>query len=173
MKSKRIKKYLGVALCVFLLQGIIGCATLFSDFPESSEYEKKQVKTKQKLFAASFDETWRAVQLALVSYPIRTNNMDQGVIETDNIPSYRGWSPPHRKVKKSGGLSYRLIVRIIKGHYDENKKVTKVIIQKKIQLKRSFFSEEQELESDGLEETTLLYRIKRELELTKILNKAN
>ncbi len=154
-----MEKKLGLVILVFWL---VGCSSPTKIKPVSGE----------QIFVAPFDKVWRATQIALVKYPIRTNNIDQGILETDNIHSYDGWKPPHKSAKKSGGLYYKLLIKVIKGRYRE-REVTKVIVSKKINLKRSFFSENQERQSDGLEEKVILYRIKRELKIERAFERSD
>jgi hypothetical protein len=47
----------------------------------------------------------------------------------------------------------------------------KVTLTKKIEVKRDFFSEPKPLETDGLEEMVLFYRIERELIIEEAIKK--
>lgn len=150
-------RYLSFILLIFFT---LGC---------SSPPKVKKV-SQQKVFAVAFDQVWRAAQIALTHYPIRVNDMDKGILKTDKINSYKGWKPPHKPLKKSGGLSYTIQLRIVKGRY-QKKEVTKVVVSKKYNLKKSFFSEEKNEYGDGLEEKTILYRIQRELQIDRAIEK--
>lgn len=130
---------------------------------------------QERVFVGSFDDVWRATQLALqspTSYPLRVNNMDTGVIETETIKGSLVWVAPHRQEIPGGGLSYRIIVRVIKGNVSE-RQAFKVAVQKAAQMQRDFFSEAETVASDGLEEKVILYRIERELQIDRALKRAN
>ena len=144
----------------FLISFTLGC---------SSPPKVKKI-SQEKVFAVPFDQVWRAAQIALTHYPIRVNDMDKGILKTDKIHSYKGWKPPHKPRRKSGGLSYAIQLRIVKGRY-QKKEVTKVVVSKKYNLKKSFFSEEKNEYGDGLEEKTILYRIQRELQIERAIEK--
>jgi len=130
---------------------------------------------QDRVFVGSFDDIWRATQLALqspTSYPLRVNNMDTGVIETETIKGSLVWVAPHKQEVPGGGLSYRIIVRVIKGNVAD-KEAFKVTVQKTAQMQRDFFSEAETVPSDGLEEKVILYRIERELKIDRALKRAN
>ena len=74
---------------------------------------------------------------------------------------------PHKKDETlPSGYQYRLNVNIIKGE-----KASRLVILKEVRLQKDFFSDPQELVSDGFEEKALIYRIKREIIIEKILKK--
>lgn len=125
---------------------------------------------REQVFYSPFDDVWRATQISLSKYPIRVNNLDLGVLETDKIKGYKVWMPPHKSMS-SGGLSYSLNIRVVKGGV-EGLPAVRVTIMKDLELQRDFFSEVQKLPSDGLEEKSILYRIKRELQIDRALKKA-
>jgi hypothetical protein len=97
--------------------------------------------------------------------------MDQGVLETDEIKGNRVFSPVYKGGEASGGESYRITIRVIKGQLG-SKAATKVTIVKDAQIKVDFFSDPRNIPTDGLEEKTLLYRIGREIQIERALAKA-
>ena len=56
-----------------------GCGFMQTQSP------KEPLGPKEKVYFGKYDRVWRATQLALASYPIKVNNMDLGIIETDII----------------------------------------------------------------------------------------
>lgn len=127
---------------------------------------------RENVFFAAYEEVWRASQLALQNYPMRVNNMDLGVLETDIIKGFSAWTPPHDpEQRRSTGLSYKLSVRVIRGNVD-GKEAHKVTIKKDIQVQRDFFSNPEPRPSDGLEESVILYRIGREILIERALQQA-
>ena len=120
-----------------------------------------------RTFNVPYDMVWRATQQAMLNYPMNVNNMDTGQLQTLYITGKHRYKAPHHDKKiLPSGYQYRLNVSIIRG---ENK--ARVIISKEARLLKDFFSEPQEVFSDGFEEKALLYRIKREIVIEKILKR--
>ncbi|MFN7825419.1 MAG: hypothetical protein ACK5P6_08665 [Pseudobdellovibrionaceae bacterium] len=126
--------------------------------------------SNQRIYYFNYDSVWRAAQLAL-KYPIAVNNMDNGILETDYIKALDGFTPPHLEKKPSDGVRYKITLTLAKGKVD-NQESARVSITKTIEKKRDFFSEPESLESDGLEERAIFYRIERELVVEEALKKA-
>lgn len=118
-----------------------------------------------------YDKVWRATQKALINYPIRLNNIDTGLIETDVIRGLNVWTPPHDPNDKEPGLRYFMKISLIRGDV-RGKESVEVSIEKVKTIEKNFFAKEERLPSDGLEEAALLYRIERELQLERSLDKA-
>lgn len=150
---------------LFLLT-LSGCAL----FRENSG-PPETFAVRDELYYGSFDQVWRATQLALQNYPMKINNMDLGVIETEQVKGYKVWMPPYKTEQTSGGMAYALNVRLIKGK-SQGRDVVKVSILKETQIQKDFFSEPQRMPSDGLEEKSILYRIGRELQIERALERA-
>ena len=156
-----MKTFLWTSIFVFALAG---CATTkpvnYSNHPPSQVY------------AASFDLVWRAIQLVMARYPLRLNNADAGLLETETIRTDGAWRPPFDQHAHLGaGYRYRLQIRVLKGK-SQNRPAIKVVILKRAHIVRSFFSAPQKLASDGFEERALLYRIAREIAIDRALAKA-
>lgn len=126
--------------------------------------------SQQKIFFAPFDTVWRAAHTVL-KYTIATENPDTGIIETEYIKGVDGWLSPEQKKAPSAGMRYRIIMILAKGKTD-GRESTRVTIEKRIEVLRDFFSEAATLESDGLEESVLFYRLERELVINEALKKA-
>jgi hypothetical protein len=153
-------------LLVVLLLGLSGCA-LFRE----NNGPPRSFTPREQLYYASFDNVWRCAQLALQNYPMRINNMDVGIIETDVLRGYKIWTPPYSPGIASGGLGYYLSLHLVKGTID-GRETIKVSVVKNLELHTDFFADPKKLASDGLEEKTILYRIGRELQIEKALEKA-
>lgn len=156
---------------LLIILSISGCAlsgcSLFDKRP--SAHSRMAQINKQKVFFASYDKVWRAAH-ATLKYPIAHENQDTGVIETDYIKGLDGWLPPNLKRPPSSGIRYKLILSFAKGKAD-GRESTRVTIDKKMEILRDFFSEPEMMESDGLEEKMLFYRIERELIINETLEK--
>ncbi len=126
---------------------------------------------REQVYNGAYDSIWRATQIVMQSYPLRVNNMDGGMIETESIRGFKGFTPPYEPNTTSAGLSYALTVRLVKGFVND-KDTVKVSILKSIELTPDFFSEPKRFPSDGMEEKMLLYRIHREMQIEKAMEKA-
>ncbi len=135
--------------------------------PESAEKIIER-SSQQKIFLASYELVWKAAHAA-IKYTIANENQDFGVIETDFIKTVDGWLPPNqtKPLHKSG--RYKIILTFAKG---KKKDSTRVTIEKKIEIFRDFISETEQVQSDGLEEQSIFYRIEREIIIAKALKKA-
>jgi hypothetical protein len=142
-----------------MLLGVVACNTAPTKAtPISNEQEYK----------ATFEETWRAVQQAIISYPLKANNMDIGQIQTASIRGSNQFKPPDQlKGAAANGHRYSLTINVVKGGV----KKTRVTIAKDTMVYRDFISDAEEKVSDGLEEMVLLYRIGREIDIEKALVK--
>lgn len=142
--------------CVWILLVVVGC---------SSSSRVDVPRTFEREFAANFDETWRAVQQSIISYPLKINNMELGQVQTTSIRGNTQFKPPHDAKLKSGGHRYNLSINVLK----VSPGVTRVSILKDVAVFRDFVSRPETKGSDGLEENMILYRISRELEIEKVL----
>lgn len=124
----------------------------------------------ERVYPAEYEKVWRALQLAVQKYPIRINDIDRGILETDLIKGDKLYSPPHLPPQNFAGKQYQLLFRVLKGRI-EKRPAIKVVILKKAERKRDFFSENEPLQSDGIEENVLLYRIGREIEIERAISK--
>ena len=133
----------------------------------SPENEQKKRGDLSKVFKAPYETVWRATQQALLNYPMNVNNMDTGQLQTLYITGRHRFKAPHKKEQiLPGGYQYRLNITIVKG-----KTRSKVIVAKQVRLQKDFFSDPQELRTDGFEEKALLYRIHREILIEKMLKR--
>jgi hypothetical protein len=146
---------------------LLGCG-LFDTKP--SAYSSMAQINKQKVFYGSYDSIWRAAH-AVLKYPIAQENQDTGVIETEYIKGNDGWIPPNLAKTPSSGVRYKITLTFAKGSTD-GRESTRITIDKKIEILRDFFSEAEPIESDGLEEKVIFYRIDRELLINDALKKA-
>jgi hypothetical protein len=119
----------------------------------------------EREYNASFDETWRAVQQSIISYPLKINNMELGQVQTTAIRGNAQFKPPHEVKVKSSGYRYNLSINVIK----IDPKTTRVAILKDVAIFRDFVSKPETRTSDGHEENMILYRVGREVLIEKIL----
>lgn len=138
---------------------ILGCSSKPKDDPID--------KIPENEYSASFEETWRAVQQAIISYPLRINNMDMGQIQTTPIRGATAFKPPTETKNLTGGNRYVLNINVIKVGPGR----TKVTIAKDQEVVRDFISQPEKKNSDGLEEKVIFYRIGREITVERSLLK--
>ncbi len=122
-------------------------------------------KTNERLYRANFEETWRAVQQSIISYPLKVNNMDVGQIQTTPVRGSTLYKPPHIEKLNQGGQRYTLTINVLK----ESPNITKVTILKDTVLHRDFISTPEAQSSDGYEESVILYRIGREIDVERAI----
>tara|TARA_B100001248_G_scaffold262733_1_gene261890 strand:+ start:10681 stop:11202 length:522 start_codon:yes stop_codon:yes gene_type:complete len=162
----RISKYL---FCIVIFSG---CVLFEKDTAKEKIYGLPK-PPYQKLYDADFERVWRAIQIVLSRYPIAVNNMDAGVLETDYIKMHEGWLPPDHPPVPPGGRKYKVNVQVARGTTpNASKPVVRVRVKKIVQLQRDFFSQPEDLKSDGLEEMNILYRIDREVQIDRGLERA-
>lgn len=147
---------------------VTGCS-LFDGPPDTGERLIKRA-SRQRIYFAPVDQVWRAAHTVL-KYTIATENPDTGLIETEYIKGVDGWLAPNQSKPPSAGLRYKITFVMAKGKTD-GKESTRLTIDKKIEVLHDFFSEPDIIESDGLEESVLFYRIERELIITDALKRA-
>lgn len=152
-------------LSIFSSLQILGCAVFDSTPPPPASMDPKE-----QVYMASFDAVWLATQKALAAYPMRVNNMDLKVLETDFIKSNQYWNPPHMP-KLGSGDKYKLVVKIMEGELD-GRNAQKVSVTKEVYRQKDFFAPKNRIPSSSFEEKALLYRIERELLIEKALEKA-
>lgn len=150
---------------MFALVALSGCS---SALIEPERVEIKDPGPKSKVISAEFLDVWRAALITLGKYPLKAYDEETGVIETDYLKDKAVWLPPHKKPFVSGGYRSKLHVRVFKGKKGTN--ATKVVIRKYQEDQKDFFSNPKKIETDGLEELALLYRIEREVALHKALS---
>ena len=143
----------------------MGCA-------HEAEPLKPNHKPRSEFFYSDYDKVWRATQIAVSQYPLKANDMEKGYLETTTIESGSLFKKSHKRKRSNSAVKYSLKVNLIKGKV-QGKTAVKVVIQKFKHHSTNFFSDKKKLPSDGVEEKTILYRIKRELQIEKLLDEQN
>ena len=99
------------------------------------------------------------------SYPLKTIDEQKGYIETAELKADRFWKAPHQQKRDFSGYSYVITVSL-----SYRKPIARVFIDKKVYKRKGFISIKEEVPSDFLEETVLLYRIAKELSISSRLD---
>lgn len=116
-------------------------------------------------FYASREKVWEILVAVLKSYPLKTIDEKSGYIETEWIKAGKLWKAPHQKHENFLGYSSIIIVRL-----NHKSPISWVSVRKKLYRQKGFISFKEEVPSDLLEETVLLYRIARELDVRSRLS---
>lgn len=124
----------------------------------------------QKTFQGSYDEVWSAILKTLDSFQYKypSANKDAGFIETDFSKGYSG-----REFIFSGGekfpkeIKWKLTLRLLSSTSEEGKPQIRVRIKKEEYVNQGFLEGWKRVESDGVIEKVLLYRIERVIHLNK------
>jgi hypothetical protein len=169
------KRPLGLFARSFFCIASVGCVTfgcsLFDQRPNASISTIVGGGTNQRVLFAPYDQVWRAAH-TVIKYPIAGENQDTGVLETETIKFMDGWLPPENSRQPSHGMRYKLIMTFARGRI-EGRDSTRLTIEKKIEKQKDFFSEPDQIDSDGLEEKVIFYRIERELIVSETLRRAS
>lgn len=153
----------GVRRLVFLSSFLLfvfassGCMTAYK---QSVGSDPNQVF--RKIYLTDFDLAWEAVKDAIRSSPIEVDNREGGYIRTkwtDNT-SERNFVDAFGPAQSYLKAEYRLKLTIARAFYNGEAAV-KVIVQKDQRVQRDVLEGWRMIESDSIDENTLLYRIGR------------
>lgn len=125
---------------------------------------------KTSIFRDEYDQVWRAIQLAVRKYPVRLNNIESGLLETDYVKGDKLFADPSEGGPPKASIRYKLEIKAVKVKNSEDKQAVKVVVTKVAEVQPDFFTGFKEIPSNGLEEQTLLYRISRYLEMDRKLS---
>ena len=158
------KSILLIAACALLA----GCSTASSQL-------QKRLKVGEpvgRVYFAKYEEVESAIKQAMIRYPQRVDNTEAGIFETDYVKGEARFRSPVASDNPGNGFRYRLLIRLVRGKNDD-KPAVKVMVTKQGELAGDFFAEPQPQPSDGLEESVILYRIGREIALSRAMTKAS
>jgi hypothetical protein len=129
----------------------------------------QEAPLKEAVFRAPLQQVWLATEKALTNYPIAESNIDSGILKTDYQRGPNCWTPPGVTEKYSSGIRCNMLLQFVFLQGTG----TRIRISKTVEMVRDFVAEPEKIESDGLEEMTILYRIDRELTINKEIGHAN
>lgn len=165
MISKTVSRTKFLALvCLIGAAASTGCSTASDKF-------KKTLKVGEpvaRVYNAKYEEVEGAIKQAMIRYPQRVDNTEAGIFETDIVKGESRFRSPGKSNDESAGNRYRILIRLVRGKNDE-KPAVKVIVTKQAEIARDFFAGAEPVPSDGLEETSILYRIGREIVLARAI----
>ncbi|MEY4616187.1 MAG: hypothetical protein RJB66_1147 [Pseudomonadota bacterium] len=140
-------------LSLVLLFSLSGCISL----------TPQEAPLKEAVFRAPLQQVWLSAEKALTNYPIAESNIDSGLLKTDYQRGPNCWTAPGVSEKYSSGIRCNMLFQFVFLQGTG----TRVRITKTIEMVRDFVAEPEKIESDGLEEMSILYRIDRELTINK------
>jgi hypothetical protein len=129
----------------------------------------QETPIREAIFKNSLQQVWIATEKTLATYPISESNVDSGILRTDYLRGASCWLSPGNTEHYSAGVRCHLVFQFVTLPGNS----TRVRVTKTMEMVRDFVSEPEVIPSDGLEEISLLYRIDRELTMTRELNRAN
>ncbi|OFZ21303.1 MAG: hypothetical protein A2X94_07585 [Bdellovibrionales bacterium GWB1_55_8] len=130
------------------------------------------VRTFQRIFLTDFNIAWESVLVALKSSRLDVSNREGGVVLTkwtDNTAE-RNFTDSFGSADSYLKAQYRFRVTVAKGFYN-GKPSVKVSVQKDQLVQRDVLEGWRSVESDEVDENTLLYRIGRTIHLKTELAK--
>ena len=130
-------------------------------FSSCTHTQKRQ--TSEVFKNTTKEELWLALEKAFKPYPLEEKNEDEGRIQTQVLQSNEIWTPPHVKNLKESKY------RIKAWFYRDSRGDLNLNITKHIQQQKDFFQSSKSVPSDLLEEKMLMYRVKRELQILKMI----
>ena len=167
-RARSISKNLLILALPVVAAFLQGCATATTKI----EHRLKLNEPVIRVFAAKYEEVEGALKSAMLKYPQRIDNTEAGIFETDYVKGDARFKPPHKDAQFSSGLQYRILIRLVKGRADNRSSAVQVVVRKQIELKKDFFQQPVPVQSDGLEENVILYRISRELVIARAIQRA-
>ena len=135
---------------------------------EQFEYLTKEVEIPNKVFRASYSETWTAVVATVNKYDLELQNQESGSIKTKWIDNTLklNFSDSFGSSDAVKAAKFKMIINVIKG-FQNSQEVSKVTIYKRQLVNQDFLQGWKVIPSDQIQEKTLLYRIERTLSIDR------
>ena len=126
--------------------------------------------THQAIFLAPYDVVWQSILLTMKHYPLTTEDVENGEIETSTISGYSAWKPPKGMIYEPSKRKYRIKIFLERGEIGSKQAIKVHVIKDEI-MDKNFIERSIPITSSGIEEEVILYRINREILLEKQKNK--
>jgi hypothetical protein len=158
LESNRNRHFLPlVALLLGVATGLLGCMTAYK-----KSVGANTLTSFNRVYTTDFNTAWQAVLDAMKSIRLDVTNREAGFLQSrwmdntkeKNFSDGDGSTAPYMRAQ------YRFKVSVAKGIYNKVSAV-KVSVQREQFAQRDALDENHPLESDSIEENTLLYRIGR------------
>lgn len=140
---------------------------LFFFVSSCASYEKfrqitEELEIPAKVYKADFNQTWQAVIQVIKKYDIAKQNQESGIISTrwmDNTLQVN-FTDSFANSDAVKAAEFKLVINVSEG-YSYGQKSTKVTIYKRQRVENDFLQGWREVQTDGIQEQTMLYRIGR------------
>ncbi len=126
-----------------------------------------------RIYDSDYENVWNCTLKALSDYPIKLALKDSGRIESElvNGPYNELFFTYPDKLEAPERFRFSLTFAFAKLVSDNNRPLTRIRLQKKLERFEDFYTGWINFPSDGIEEKTLLYRIEHILQMEKHLSK--
>jgi hypothetical protein len=132
----------------------------------NSHAESNLVSKKNYTFEYPFKDVWAATQIILGTYPLETNDLQNGLIKTTDLKPGQFWQPPFEK-----SIEQKYSQQITFKFFKISPNRTELQILKQANLETDFLGSSKPVKTEPWEELRLIYKIKREIEIKKILSR--
>jgi hypothetical protein len=155
-----------------MLRIIIFLSLLSCTSYEKYQYLTEELQIPQENFNADFQEIWSAVINVMKKYDIEVQNQETGVIKTRWIDNTleMNFADSFGSSDKIKTAKFKILVNVSQT-YRSNSPVSKVTVFKRQLVEKDFLQGWRELKNDQILETTILYRVKRYVSISKYLKK--
>ncbi len=156
-----------IGLVALLLASSTGCMKAYKQ-----SVGGEGVRVFQRIYLTDFNNAWQAALESLKSLRLDVTNREGGLIQTRWIEN----TSEKNFIDSFGGADsylkaqFRFRVAVAKGFY-QGKPSVKVSVQKEQLIQRDVLDGWRPVETDEVEETTLLYRIGRLISIRTRLNR--
>jgi hypothetical protein len=157
MKNKVAKLFLSILCCLFLIQ----CASY-----EKFRYLTEDFEMPSEIYNADYNQAWQAVLQVMKKFDLALKNQESGVIRTHWIEntSELNFSDSFGSSDAVKSAKFKITVNVVRG-YRTTREVSKITIQKRQLIEQDFLQGWKEIPSDGIQERTLLYRVKKYIDI--------
>lgn len=146
---------------VFLAASLATSCASYENFRKITE----ELELPSQMYKADFNQTWQAVIQVMKRFDIAYQSAEAGKLKTrwmDNTLQVN-FTDAFGSADAVKAAEFKLSIIVAEG-YSYGRKVTKVTIFKRQRVENDFLQGWKELQTDGIQEKTLLYRIGRLIE---------
>lgn len=148
-------KHFRIHILVFFGLQLLACSL----YAESNIVNKKTF-----VFEHNFKDVWDSAQIILGTYPLETNDVSDGLIQTTPLKPGQFWQAPFEKT-----IDYNYTQTLTFKFYKLDNYRTQLQIVKLATAQTDFLGSQRDVVSEPWEELRIVYKIKREVEIKKIL----
>lgn len=155
-KNQKLKSLIKGMVAIGLIQVFVGV----------SPAQETIISKKNYTFDFSYKDVWAATQIILGTYPLETNDLQNGLIRTSELKPGQFWQPPFEKNIED---KYAQTISLKFFKITANK--TELQITKQASRETDFLGSSSPVKTEPWEELRIIYKIKREIEIKKVLDR--